>query len=141
MSAKSQAVRAAITQLLAKALVSIGKLIKTKLMPKVMERYCKNLHKFTEKLSAKTTTMIDSIVSIKDTKKLIATLYILRLVEETTNSVGEALKTLSKHIATDVDFSAIDNPKTDEAATAVAEIELLANAADGECGEDGCEIA
>ena len=141
-----QTARTIISQLLAKALTAIIKIVKTKLLPKAMERYCKSLQKFAEKLAEKTNQLIDKIPTITDVKKLTGTLYVLRLVQETANTVGEALKTLAHSIETNVDFSIIDDPKTDEVASAVQELDVIANAVtdvdlQGNCGPDGCEIA
>lgn len=139
--ASKDAIRKVIAQVLAKALAAIGKLIKTKVLPKATEKYCENLHKFTKKLGEKTDKMIDSIVSIKDTKKLVGTLFALKLVKETTVSIADALKSIATQIETEVDFSPLEAPETDEVASVVAELEVLANAGDEGCGPDGCEIA
>lgn len=136
-----QTARAVISQLLSKALVAVIKLIRTKVLPQVMNRYCKTLQKTAEKLTGKANALIDKVPKIKDTKKLVRTLYVLRLIQEATATVGKALTTLSETIETHVDFTLIDNPENDDIASEVATLEVLANAdTEGGCGPDGCEI-
>lgn len=139
-----QTVKTVISQLLGKALQAVVKIVRTKLLPKIVNRYCKILQNTTEKLVERVDALIDKVPSIKNTKKLVGTLYVLRLVQETTSTVGKALITLADMIGSQVDFSVIDEPKTDEIASEVASLEIIANAdADepfGGCGPDGCEI-
>lgn len=139
-----QTVKTVISQLLGKALQAVVKIIRTKLLPKVVNRYCKALQSTTEKLVERVDILIDKIPSITDAKKLVRALYVLRLVQETTSTVGKALITLADMIGSQVDFSVIDEPKTDEIASEVASLEVIANADTDEpfggCGPDGCEI-
>lgn len=144
----SAATKAVISQLLTKALSAIVKLVRTKLLPKVTERYCKSLQKGADKIAKKADELIEKIPTVKTTKKLVATLYGLRLIQETAQHIGEALTLVAHNIEATVDFSPIDTPDED-AAKEVEELNLLAMtpSADedtddfGGCGPDGCEIA
>lgn len=134
-----------ISQLLSKALVAIIKMIRVKILPKATERYCKNLQKFADKLVKKANELVDKVPTIKETKKLVGTLYVLRLIKETSVTVGRALIELANHIETSVDFGIIEVPESDEIAETVKELDTLANADTdvdftGGCGEDGCAI-
>ena len=139
-----QAIRMVISQLLAKALSAVVKIVRTKLLPKVVSRYCKILQNTAAKLAERANALIDKVPTIKDTKKLVGTLYVLKLVQEATSTVGKALVTLAESIETHVDFSIIDQPTSDEIASEVATLEVIANADTDEpfggCGPDGCEI-
>ena len=140
---QKQQVRAAISALLAKALIAIVKLVKTKLIPKANERYCKYLQKGAENIIEKTNKSIDELEKAKSTKKRVKLLYGLKLMSETMATIGEALTTASTHIVESVDFSEIDAPAKEEAKAVVEELDVLANANDESfgCGPDGCEIA
>lgn len=140
---QKQQVRAAISALLAKALIAIIKLVKTKLIPKANERYCKYLQKGAENIIEKTNKSIDELEKAKSTKKRVKLLYGLKLMSETMATIGEALTTASTHIVESVDFSEIDAPAKEEAKAVVEELDVLANAGDESfgCGPDGCEIA
>ena len=139
-----QTVRTVIAQLLSKALTAVVKIVRTKLLPRIFSRYCKTLQSTAEKLVERANALVDKVPSITDTKKLVRTLYVLKLVQEATSTVGKALTALAESIETNVDFSLIESPETDEVATEIANLEVIANAGPDEpfggCGPDGCEI-
>lgn len=144
MDMDKQQIRAAISALLAKALVAIVKLVKTKLIPRANERYCKYLQKGADKIIEKANKSIDDLETAQSTKKRIKLLYGLKLMSETMATIGEALTTASTHIIESVDFTEIDAPEKDEAKTVIKELDKLACAPDEPefgCGPDGCEIA
>lgn len=139
-----QQIRAAISALLAKALVAIAKLVKTKLVPKANERYCKYLQKGANKIIERANKTIDDLEKAQSTKKRIKLLYGLKLMSETMTTIGEALTTASTHIIESVDFTEIDAPEKEEAKEVIEELDTLACGADPaslECGPDGCDIA
>lgn len=143
---RKQQVRAAIATLLAKALAAIVKLVKTKLVPKANERYCKYLQKGADKIIERSNKVVDDLEEAKSTKKRIKLLYGLKLMAETMSTIGEALTTASTHIIESVDFTEIDAPEEDEAKTVIEELDKLANSdvdvdTNSGCGPDGCEIA
>lgn len=136
-------VRAAVSTLLGKALVAIVKLVKTKLIPRANERYCKYLQKGADKIIEKANKSIDDLEKAQSTKKRIKLLYGLRLISETMSTIGEALTIASTHIIESVDFTEIDTPEKEEAKTVIKELDTLACATDEPsfgCGPDGCEI-
>ena len=114
-------------------------MIKSKLLPKAEEKYCKALQAVTEKITNKTADRIAELAEETDTKKRARYLYLLKLVKETLDAVSTSLSETANYIAEHVDFKEIEEP-TEEALVALAEIPgALDN--EGGCGPDGCEIA
>lgn len=141
MSIEKAQVRAVVSSLLAKALVAVVQLIKTRLLPKATERYCKSLQKFADKLIGAINKSVDKVGAITDSKKLIRELFVLDLAAITMENVGKALLTSAEHIKSAVNFA----PLHAESETKT-ELIALATAEDDEedfgcCGPDGCEIA
>lgn len=125
--------------LIAKGATALAKLIKSKLLPKAEEKYCKALQAVTEKITNKTADRIAELAEETDTKKRARYLYLLKLVKETLDAVSTSLSETANYIAEHVDFKEIEEP-TEEALVALAEIPgALDN--EGGCGPDGCEIA
>ena len=125
--------------LIAKGTIALAKLIKSKLLPKAEEKYCKALQAVTEKITNRTAERIAELLKETDTKKRVRYLYLLKLVRETLNAVSVSLAQTVDYIKEHVDFSEIEEP-TEEALVALADIPgALDN--EGGCGPDGCEIA
>lgn len=124
--------------LIAKGIAAVAKLVKSKLLPKAEEKYCKVLQAATEKIADKVATRVADLKTAEG-KKRIKDLYLLKLIYDTLNATSESLVATAQFIKDNVDFSEIEEP-TEEALVALAEVPgALEN--DGECGPDGCEIA
>lgn len=133
------ALKEILTSLIAKGTVALAKLIKSKLLPKAEEKYCKVLQAVTEKITNRTAERIAELLKETDIKKRVRYLYLLKLVRETLDAVSVSLAQTVDYIKEHVDFSEIEEP-TEEALVALADIPgALDN--DGGCGPDGCEIA
>lgn len=133
------ALKEILTSLIAKGTVALAKLIKSKLLPKAEEKYCKVLQAVTEKITNRTAERIAELLKETDIKKRVRYLYLLKLVRETLDAVSVSLAQTVYYIKEHVDFSEIEEP-TEEALVALADIPgALDN--DGGCGPDGCEIA
>ena len=133
------ALKEILVSLIAKGTVALAKLIKSKLLPKAEEKYCKVLQAVTEKITNRTAERIAELLKEPDIKKRVRYLYLLKLVRETLDAVSVSLAQTVDYIKEHVDFSEIEEP-TEEALVALADIPgALDN--DGGCGPDGCEIA
>lgn len=133
------ALKEILVSLIAKGTVALAKLIKSKLLPKAEEKYCKVLQAVTEKITNRTAERIAELLKETDIKKRVHYLYLLKLVRETLDAVSVSLAQTVDYIKEHVDFSEIEEP-TEEALVALADIPgALDN--DGGCGPDGCEIA
>ena len=133
------ALKEILVSLIAKGTVALAKLIKSKLLPKAEEKYCKVLQVVTEKITNRTAERIAELLKETDIKKRVRYLYLLKLVRETLDAVSVSLAQTVDYIKEHVDFSEIEEP-TEEALVALADIPgALDN--DGGCGPDGCEIA
>ena len=133
------ALKEILVSLIAKGTVALAKLIKSKLLPKAEEKYCKVLQAVTEKITNRTAERIAELLKETDIKKRVRYLYLLKLVRETLDAVSVSLAQTVDYIKEHVDFSEIEEP-TEEALVALADIPgALDN--DGGCGPDGCEIA
>ena len=133
------ALKEILVSLIAKGTVALAKLIKSKLLPKAEEKYCKVLQAVTEKITNRTAERIAELLKETDIKKRVRYLYLLKLVRETLDAVSVSLAQTVEYIKEHVDFSEIEEP-TEEALVALADIPgALDN--DGGCGPDGCEIA
>lgn len=133
------ALKEILASLIAKGTIALAKLIKSKLLPKAEEKYCKALQAVTEKITNRTAERIAELLKETDTKKRVRYLYLLKLVRETLNAVSVSLAQTVDYIKEHVDFSEIEEP-TEEALVALADIPgALDN--EGGCGPDGCEIA
>lgn len=144
MSIDKQQAREVIANLLAKALVAIVKLIKTKLIPAAYSRYCKYLQKGADRIIERTNKAIDDLATAKSDKKRVKLLYGLKLMKETMSTLGEALTLAAEHVTNCVDFTEIEAPAKESTKTVIKELDKLACADDEpsfECGPDGCEIA
>lgn len=124
--------------LIAKGIVAVAKLIKSKLLPKAEEKYCKVLQGVTEKVANKVAVRISDLKTAEGSKR-VKDLYLLKLILDTLDATSESLVATAQFIRDNVDFKELDDP-SEEALVALAEIPgALEN--DGECGPDGCEIA
>ena len=133
------ALKEILVSLIAKGTVALAKLIKSKLLPKAEEKYCRVLQAVTEKITNRTAERIAELLKETDIKKRVRYLYLLKLVRETLDAVSVSLAQTVDYIKEHVDFSEIEEP-TEEALVALADIPgALDN--DGGCGPDGCEIA
>ena len=133
------ALKEILVSLIAKGTVALAKLIKSKLLPKAEEKYCKVLQAVTEKITNRTAERIAELLKETDIKKRVHYLYLLKLARETLDAVSVSLAQTVDYIKEHVDFSEIEEP-TEEALVALADIPgALDN--DGGCGPDGCEIA
>lgn len=133
------ALKEILVSLIAKGTVALAKLIKSKLLPKAEEKYCKVLQAVTEKITNRTAERIAELLKETDIKKRVRYLYLLKLVRETLDAVSVSLAQTVDYIKEHVDFNEIEEP-TEEALVALADIPgALDN--DGGCGPDGCEIA
>ena len=133
------ALKEILVSLIAKGTVALAKLIKSKLLPKAEEKYCKVLQAVTEKITNRTAERIAELLKETDIKKRVRYLYLLKLVRETLDAVSVSLAQTVDYIKEHVDFSEIEEP-TEEALVALADIPgALDN--EGGCGPDGCEIA
>ena len=133
------ALKEILVSLIAKGTVALAKLIKSKLLPKAEEKYCKVLQAVTEKITNRTAERIAELLKETGIKKRVRYLYLLKLVRETLDAVSVSLAQTVDYIKEHVDFSEIEEP-TEEALVALADIPgALDN--DGGCGPDGCEIA
>jgi len=134
-----KALKELIKELIAKGTAALTKLIRSKLLPKTEEKYCKVLQAVSEKIADKTAKRIADLSEETNPKKRIKDLYILKLIFDTLEAVSSSLGTTAEYIKENVDFSELDAP-TEEVLVALAEIPgALDN--DGGCGPDGCEIA
>lgn len=125
--------------LIAKGATALAKLIKSKLLPKAEEKYCKALQATTDKITNKTADRIAELAEETDAKKRARYLYLLKLVRETLEAVSLSLSETANYITEHVDFKEIEEPSED-VLVALAEIPgALDN--EGGCGPDGCEIA
>lgn len=136
------ALKTAVKAALAKAKEAVVKLVKTKLLRKAEEKYCKVLQGTTEKLVEKCGDFIDDINSATNEKKKFAKLYALELCVATMDTVAEALSIAVANIKKDVDFSILHKEENSDVLTeAIAEATTPAEGdAEATCGEDGCEI-
>lgn len=124
---------------IAKGAIALTKLIKSKLLPKAEERYCRALKATADKITNKTADRIAKLAKEEDKKKRVAILYLLKLISDTLVAVSESLTTTANYVKENVDFKELEDP-SEEALVALAEIPgALDN--DGGCGANGCEIA
>lgn len=133
------AIKDKIKNFLAKGVASVAKLLLSKLLPKAEEKYCEMLTESAQKITEKVFDKVEDFENETNTTKKIRNLYILRLLRETLEHVGNMLLTSAEYIANNVDFTPLTNP-SDEEKIALAEIPGAVDS-DGGCGEDGCEIA
>ena len=133
------AIKEVLGGLIAKGLQALVKLVKSKLLPKAEEKYCKALQATTEKITNKAVDRIAELNEETDVKKRIRYLYLLKLVKNALDALSESLVETVKYIEENVDFKELEEP-SEEALVALADIPgALDN--DGECGPDGCEVA
>lgn len=137
------ALKTAVKAALEKAKEAVVKLVKTKLLRRAEEKYCKVLQGTTEKLVEKCGDFIDYINTSTNEKKKFARLYALELCVTTMDTVAEALSVAVANIKKDVDFSILHKEENSAILKeAVAEETTAAETDTDEptCGEDGCEI-
>ncbi len=124
--------------LITKGATALVKLIRTKLLPKAEEKYCKALQDAADKITDKAVDRVEDLTEETDKKKRVRNLYLLKLILETLSAVSETLVETTNYIRENVDFKELDE-SNEETLVALAEIPgALEN--DGECGPDGCEI-
>lgn len=124
--------------LITKGATALVKLIRTKLLPKAEEKYCKALQDAADKITDKAVDRVEDLTEETDKKKRVRNLYLLKLILETLSAVSETLVETINYIRENVDFKELDE-SNEETLVALAEIPgALEN--DGECGPDGCEI-
>ena len=134
------ALKALLGKLLAQGAASLAKLVKSKLLPKAEEKYCKALQVVAEKLTKRAADRVSELAEEKDVKKRTVNLYLLKLMKETFITVASSFTETANFITEHVDFKEIDEP-SEETLVALADIPgALDNDGDG-CGPDGCEIA
>lgn len=125
--------------LIAKGAIALAKLIRSKLLPRAEEKYCKVLQVATEKIANKVVDRVANLKTETDTKKRVRDLYLLKLIKDTLLTVSTSLLETANFICDNVDFKELDDPSEDTL-VALAEIPgALENDEDG-CGPDGCEI-
>ena len=128
-----------IKGLIAKGTAALAKLIKSKLLPRAEEKYCKVLQAVSERIAEKTAKRIADLNEETNHKKRVTTLYVLKLVLETLDAAASSLAATADYIRDNVDFKEIEEP-SEETLVALADIPgALDN--EGGCGPDGCEIA
>lgn len=140
MSDKKQKIGAIVAAALKLAVSALAKLIRSKLLPKAQEKYCKVLQATSEKIIEGAGDIAAAIASEEDTTKKIRRLYLLNLVIQTMDSVAETLRLAGDHLRETVDFTPIINPD-ENAKIALADIPDAFADNDGCCGPDGCTIA
>lgn len=129
-------IKAIVRELLSKAKTLVLKLVKTKLLPKAEEKYCKVLQATSVKLVDKAEDLVEEVNSEEDTKKKVRSLYLLKLCVDTFDAVGGALTEASASIKELVKFEELD---ADDEDTKVALAELDTEDTP-DCGPDGCAI-
>lgn len=135
---RKAALKELLKRLISKGAAALAKLIKSKLLPKAEEKYCKVLQGVTDKLTNKAIDRIADLVKETDPKKRVRDLYLLKLIKETLTSVSMSLSETANYINENVDFKEIEEP-TEDALVALAEIPGALDNEDG-CGPNGCEV-
>lgn len=143
-------IKSLVAEAIKKGILAVGKLIKTKLLPKAEEKYCRVLQATSEKLIDKVSDLVEDIAEENDTKKRTRKLYLLQLCVNTMEAIAETFDKALETIKEVIDFTEID---TDEAKTEIAvaveeaggKIEedydnYVASLNTSGCGPDGCNI-
>lgn len=143
-------IKSLVAEAIKKGILAVGKLIKTKLLPKAEEKYCKVLQATSEKLIDKVSDLVEDLADEQDTKKRARKMYLLQLCVNTMEAIAETFDKALETIREVVDFGEIDNDDAKvEIAAAVEEAggkivddydNYVASLDTGCCGPDGCQI-
>ena len=121
MGKKEKILKDLLGGLIAKGAKALAKLIKSKLLPKAEEKYCRALQGTTAKITNKVADRITDLKEETDSKKRIRDLYLLKLIDETLDAVSASLSETANYIKENVDFSELEKP-SEETLVALADV-------------------
>lgn len=133
------------------ALKAVANLIRSKLFPKAVAKYCKALQDASEAVIDKADELLDKIAGEPEgSKKRIKYTYMLLLIKNTLSSLGEIMVSTANAIDIKVDFEIIENTEANDVikeATDKAQAEedeqydeLIASLDTPHCDDDGCVV-
>jgi hypothetical protein len=133
------------------ALKAVANLIRSKLFPKAVAKYCKALQDASEAVIDKADDILDKISKEpEDSKKRIKYTYMLLLIKNTLSSLGEVMVATANAIELKVNFDVIENTEAVETINEFKQEaeqtedkqydELIASIEVPHCDDDGCIV-
>lgn len=133
------------------ALKAVANLIRSKLFPKAVAKYCKALQDASEAVIDKADDILDKISKEpEDSKKRIKYTYMLLLIKNTLSSLGEVMVSTANAIELKVNFDVIENTEAVETINEFKQEaeqtedkqydELIASIEVPHCDDDGCIV-
>ena len=133
------------------ALKAVANLIRSKLFPKAVAKYCKALQDASEAVIDKADDILDKISKEpEDSKKRIKYTYMLLLIKNTLSSLGEVMVSTANAIELKVNFDVIENTEAVETINEFKQEaeqtedkqydELIASIEVPHCDNDGCIV-
>ena len=133
------------------ALKAVANLIRSKLFPKAVAKYCKALQDASEAVIDKADDILDKISKEpEDSKKRIKYTYMLLLIKNTLSSLGEVMVSTANAIELKVNFDIIENTEAVETINEFKQEaeqtedkqydELIASIEVPHCDDDGCIV-